>query len=44
MIAAFRLLAAKLQSRHPILLKDVLTVILRQMRSEVTNDESQFGC
>ena len=24
MIAAFRLLAAKLQSRHPILLKDVL--------------------
>ena len=25
MIAAFRLLAAKLQSRHPILLKDVLS-------------------
>jgi (E)-4-hydroxy-3-methylbut-2-enyl-diphosphate synthase len=34
-IAAFRLLAAKLQARHPILLKDVLT----NDKARMTNDE-----
>jgi (E)-4-hydroxy-3-methylbut-2-enyl-diphosphate synthase len=34
-IAAFRLLAAKLQARHPILLKDVL----KNDKARITNDE-----
>ena len=50
LIAAFRLLAAKLQSRHPILLKDVLRKSeIRNPRSEInpndrrTNDAPGFG-
>jgi (E)-4-hydroxy-3-methylbut-2-enyl-diphosphate synthase len=39
MIAAFRLLAAKLQSRHPILLKDVLVRSAANDEARMTNDE-----
>ncbi len=39
MIAAFRLLAAKLQSRHPILLKDVLSRCAANDEAPMTNDE-----
>ena len=39
MIAAFRLLAAKLQSRHPILLKDVLSRRAANDEAPMTNDE-----
>jgi (E)-4-hydroxy-3-methylbut-2-enyl-diphosphate synthase len=39
MIAAFRLLAAKLQSRHPILLKDVLSRSAANDEVPMTNDE-----
>src|SRR5438874_434500 len=39
MIAAFRLLAAKLQSRHPILLKDVLSRRAANDDASMTNDE-----
>src|SRR6266481_725955 len=39
MIAAFRLLAAKLQSRHPILLKDVLSRSSANDEVPMTNDE-----
>ena len=39
MIAAFRLLAAKLQSRHPILLKDVLSRSAANDEVAMTNDE-----
>src|SRR6266536_5306233 len=38
MIAAFRLLAAKLQSRHPILLKDVLSRCAADDEAPMTND------
>src|SRR6266513_2796514 len=38
-IAAFRLLAAKLQSRHPILLKDVLSSRAANDEAPMTNDE-----
>ncbi len=40
MIAAFRLLAAKLQSRHPILLKDVLSRPAANDEAPMTNDET----
>jgi (E)-4-hydroxy-3-methylbut-2-enyl-diphosphate synthase len=40
MIAAFRLLAAKLQSRHPILLKDVLNHSAAIDEARMTNDET----
>jgi len=40
MIAAFRLLAAKLQSRHPILLKDVLNHSAANDEARMTNDET----
>ena len=40
MIAAFRLLAAKLQSRHPILLKDVLSQAAANDEARMTNDEA----
>src|SRR5204863_4424709 len=39
MIAAFRLLAAKLQSRHPILLKDTLSRSAENDEARMTNDE-----
>ncbi len=39
MIGAFRLLAAKLQSRHPILLKDVLSRRAANDEAPMTNDE-----
>jgi len=39
MIGAFRLLAAKLQSRHPILLKDVLSRRAANDEASMTNDE-----
>jgi (E)-4-hydroxy-3-methylbut-2-enyl-diphosphate synthase len=39
MIAAFRLLAAKLQSRHPILLKDVLSRSAANDEAPMKNDE-----
>ena len=39
MITAFRLLAAKLQSRHPILLKDVLSRCAANDEAPMTNDE-----
>jgi len=39
MITAFRLLAAKLQSRHPILLKDVLNHSAANDEARMTNDE-----
>jgi len=39
MIAAFRLLAAKLQSRHPILLKDVLSRRAANDEAPMKNDE-----
>jgi len=39
MIAAFRLLATKLQSRHPILLKDVLSRSAANDEVPMTNDE-----
>jgi (E)-4-hydroxy-3-methylbut-2-enyl-diphosphate synthase len=40
MIAAFRLLAAKLQSRHPILLKDVLNHSAAIDEARMTKDET----
>jgi (E)-4-hydroxy-3-methylbut-2-enyl-diphosphate synthase len=40
MIAAFRLLAAKLQSRHPILLKDVMNHSAANDEARMTNDET----
>jgi (E)-4-hydroxy-3-methylbut-2-enyl-diphosphate synthase len=40
MITAFRLLAAKLQSRHPILLKDVLSRRAANDEAPMTNDET----
>jgi (E)-4-hydroxy-3-methylbut-2-enyl-diphosphate synthase len=40
MITAFRLLAAKLQSRHPILLKDVLNHSAANDEARMTNDET----
>jgi (E)-4-hydroxy-3-methylbut-2-enyl-diphosphate synthase len=40
MIAAFRLLAAKLQSRHPILLKDVMNHSAATGEARMTNDEA----
>ena len=40
MIVAFRLLAAKLQSRHPILLKDVLNHSAANDEARTTNDET----
>ncbi len=40
MITAFRLLAAKLQSRHPILLKDVLNHSAANNEARSTNDET----
>jgi (E)-4-hydroxy-3-methylbut-2-enyl-diphosphate synthase len=40
MIAAFRLLAAKLESRHPILLKDVLNHSPANDEARMTNDET----
>jgi (E)-4-hydroxy-3-methylbut-2-enyl-diphosphate synthase len=39
MIAAFRLLAAKLQARHPILLKDKLSRAVANDEARMTNDE-----
>jgi (E)-4-hydroxy-3-methylbut-2-enyl-diphosphate synthase len=39
MIAAFRLLAAKLQSQHPILLKDVLSRAAPNDEARMTSDE-----
>src|SRR6266487_6328892 len=39
MITAFRLLAAKLQSRHPILLKDKLDRPAANDEARMTNDE-----
>ena len=39
MIAAFRLLAAKLQARHPILLKDMLGRSAENDEARMTNDE-----
>jgi (E)-4-hydroxy-3-methylbut-2-enyl-diphosphate synthase len=42
-IAAFRLLAAKLQARHPILLKDTLKNDERSPNDQMTNDDSGFG-
>ena len=44
MIAAFRLLAAKLQSRHPILLKDVLSRRAANDEAPMTNDEISSEC
>jgi (E)-4-hydroxy-3-methylbut-2-enyl-diphosphate synthase len=41
-IAAFRLLAAKLQARHPILLKDALKNDERSPNDQMTNDDSGF--
>ena len=40
LIPAFRLLAAKLQSRHPILLKDTLSRSAANAEVRMTNDES----
>jgi (E)-4-hydroxy-3-methylbut-2-enyl-diphosphate synthase len=40
MITAFRLLVAKLQSRHPILLKDVLNHSAANDEAPMTNDET----
>jgi len=40
MITAFRLLAAKLQSRHPILLKDVLNHSTANDEARMTKDET----
>jgi (E)-4-hydroxy-3-methylbut-2-enyl-diphosphate synthase len=42
MIAAFRLLAAKLQSRHPILLKDVLNHSAANDEARMTKSSSDF--
>ncbi|PYL03472.1 MAG: 4-hydroxy-3-methylbut-2-en-1-yl diphosphate synthase [Verrucomicrobia bacterium] len=39
LIPAFRLLAAKLQSRHPILLKDTLSPSIKNDEARLTNDE-----
>src|SRR6202035_3897070 len=40
MIAAFRLLAAKLESRHPIALKDLLKRSAANDEARMTNDET----